>query len=642
VTQANNPHYMKLTYGPDLATPSEIVLTEGCYRLIEYNMKANKPGDESDITERVVVAIAGSDHENTIAKIRALSKVMESAWHYSQVKTGDRVYVYFQAGGSGGARRSEVVNGNIDPGPEALNIDWVNEREIEVVITLTRKFYWEAPSIDLPLANDYAYVGGTTGLHVYNRCDPTDTPVAGEVVDVGDGSATYGGTFAHIPVKRSSVVISYTIGGAVHTATDNGYGVLSGSHIIVGVINYITGVWSLTFDTSATSPVVGDHIDDGDGVTEQFNTALSNDNVVPTTIRLRYTQGGNPGVTNYGDGAGAITGPPPFNVGAIVYASGVWNPFYDFVGGFPPDNATPIYADYSVYSALPDFGVNITAAYTYLSAGGVNYVDVLPNDIDGTLPAPAVVTMQNEGAAAYNFFVGHNVFSDPANLAHICDAVGTPDVNCNGGAYHDMALTGAEALLDAWYLYPADDWAGAWFQIVARFRTAPTAGTRVRVRAGYGSVGTPLNILDAPWKELTTDIIQELGALRLPPWKCVSYATPAVVLALYGYITSGGGTLELDFLQTTPTDSYRAYKPGQTGVYVDNLHNLIDDGVEDQVYHQSAGGIPYGDYVPYGGKMMLWPGRVNRLYFLVTEVATAPIAHDSHIFLSYRQRRATL
>jgi hypothetical protein len=618
-----------------------INLTGGTITLANPYMPAAPKGD-ADISESVEVTITGVNAAAVQTQVRAIEALLVQAREYQESKVSGRVWVEFRWDSSGTVYRSELKDGRIEPDKNTGRAAHRAIAAIQALVAWQRVPYWEGAEENLPLANDHNYVGGTTGMHVYNRFDPTYTAVSGEVIKTANGLFTYTGTFAHAPVKRGSVVVTFTIGGAPKTATDDGYGVISGNGA-TGTIVYSTGAWTLVYDPAVDVQVTGDHIDDGDGSTVSFSGPLTYGNVVATTVRIRYTQGGANLASNYDDGAGSIAGPTPFNVGTLVYVSGVWNTGYDFDAGSPPDNLTPIYADYRRYTAVPDYGTNITAAYSYLSAGNINYVDVLAVDIDGVLPTPAIVNVQNEGASTYKFFIGHNVFSDPANLAHFLDASGTVDAaNCNGGEYHDITLTGSEAKLDAWYLYPADDWAGAWFQIIARFRTAPTAGTRVRVRVGYGSTGTPLIIANAPWKELGTDLIQELGAVRLPPWQASAYSTPAVVLALYGYITSGSGTLELDFLQTTPTDSYRAYRPGQSGVYVDNLHELVDDGVEDQVYHLSAGGIPYGDYVPYGKKIMLWPGRLNRLYFLVTEASTAPIAHDSHVFVKYRQRRATL
>ena len=613
------------------------------------------PKGEGDVSESVEVTITGTDTAAVEAQVRALESLLCQAREYQRSKVADRVWVEFRWGGSGTVYRSELKDGRIEPDRKTGTAAHRADAAIQALVAWQRVPYWEGAQETLKLANDYAYVVGTSGLGVYNHNDPAETVVDDEVIDVGDGTKNYGGTFAHIPVKRSSVTISYTIGSVVHTATDDGYGVLTGEHA-TGTIVYATGVWTLTIDVEgAIRSITDEVIVAGNGVDNVWiwvPSMVTYTPVVSLSETLKWVYGAaslqlapshnDPVLGDVWDGdTGGV-----YVSGNIILATGLGTIGFWLDAGYtvpaPPDNGTDVTMDYQYIYPGPDFGVDITADYTYKSAGHVNYVDVLANDIDGVLPVPAIVEVQNSGAGAYNFFIGHNVFEAPASLNHILEAVGTGDGDCSGATYHAISLTGSEAKLDAWYLYPADNWAGGWFQVVARFRTAPPAGTRVRLRAGYGSTGTPLIIANAPWKELGTDLIQELGAIRLPPWKASAYSTPAVVLALYGYNTAGSGTLELDFLQTTPTDSYRAYRPGQTGVYIDNLHLLIDDGVEEEVYHLSAGGIPYGDYVPYGDKIVLWPGRVNRLYFLLTEESTAPIDHQATVWVRYRQRRATL
>jgi len=74
--------------------------------------------------------------------------------------------------------------------------------------------------------------------------------ITGEAIGSGDGTTTaFSGTLANSPVKSSSVIIHYTIGGTAYTATDDGAGNISGTDCS-GTIMYSTGAWSLTFTTA--------------------------------------------------------------------------------------------------------------------------------------------------------------------------------------------------------------------------------------------------------------------------------------------------------------------------------------------------------------------------------------------------------
>lgn len=76
---------------------------------------------------------------------------------------------------------------------------------------------------------------------------------SGEVIGTGDGTATsFSGTLTNYPVVAKTVSISYTIGGTVYTATDDGAGTITGTSVS-GTITYSTGAWTLTFTTAPDS-----------------------------------------------------------------------------------------------------------------------------------------------------------------------------------------------------------------------------------------------------------------------------------------------------------------------------------------------------------------------------------------------------
>jgi len=77
------------------------------------------------------------------------------------------------------------------------------------------------------------------------------TEISNENLGTGNGSAvTFSGTLAHYPVGLGRLVITCTIGGQVRTATDDGSGVLVGSHVQTSALTHATGVYSITFATA--------------------------------------------------------------------------------------------------------------------------------------------------------------------------------------------------------------------------------------------------------------------------------------------------------------------------------------------------------------------------------------------------------
>ncbi|EDP74402.1 hypothetical protein [Hydrogenivirga sp. 128-5-R1-1] len=70
-----------------------------------------------------------------------------------------------------------------------------------------------------------------------------------ENIGSGNGTTTsYSYTTKNIPVSPTSVSITYTVGGVLYTAVDDGRGSISGTNL-TGTIAYDTGVISLTFST---------------------------------------------------------------------------------------------------------------------------------------------------------------------------------------------------------------------------------------------------------------------------------------------------------------------------------------------------------------------------------------------------------
>ena len=110
--------------------------------------------------------------------------------------------------------------------------------------------------------NGWTQIGGTTTLiaggesnwilGVYTGTYKTPAQAIGS----GGGSTVTSFSYAtpapYLPITASGVSISYTIGGTVYTATDNGSGAITGTDLS-GTVNYTTGAISLTYTTGPDS-----------------------------------------------------------------------------------------------------------------------------------------------------------------------------------------------------------------------------------------------------------------------------------------------------------------------------------------------------------------------------------------------------
>jgi hypothetical protein len=90
--------------------------------------------------------------------------------------------------------------------------------------------------------------GGTTKAWNGTTFETLNNYVVDEVIGTGDGAETsFPNTFTNIPVDPRSITITYTSGTAIKTVTDDGEGGWDGD-VTSGVINYVTGVFTLVLD----------------------------------------------------------------------------------------------------------------------------------------------------------------------------------------------------------------------------------------------------------------------------------------------------------------------------------------------------------------------------------------------------------
>ncbi len=117
---------------------------------------------------------------------------------------------------------------------------------------------------------------------------------------------------------------------------ESGAGVLSAGTLLY--LKRSTGKYNVyALPTAVTGEVAGT----GDGTTKTFNISLSNQGVIPGTVVLRATIGGN-AVSVYDNGKGELADAGGSHFGTIDYLSGSISVTF----ATAPDNTTNITADY--------------------------------------------------------------------------------------------------------------------------------------------------------------------------------------------------------------------------------------------------------------------------------------------------------
>lgn len=666
MTEKNNPHLIRIMRLRDEVEQEAIDLSSGYNRVDSYMMKQGGEDVES-VNEAIMGAIGGQTHESRLATLRALKAMFPLARRYQKKLLGERVYIEFQAGGSGNPYRSEILDGECNETKDTLDIDWANDKELSYDLRITRRGFWEGSERVLPIGDDFSF--GLAGLTIYNHCDIETTNVAAEVIDAGDGSTHYGGTFAHIPVKRGSVVISYVLGGVTYTATDDSAGNLSGT-CLVGTINYVTGVWEVEITYINTASVAAEVLVAlCNGADYQFSyatyallahTPIRNTEVIKWTVGAAAQQ---QALTTQNDTSGSqrdtwygSTTPPgygEFLVGLGLldkqWAVGFWTNSGKGTGQ-PPDVDTPITIDYDYNYNGPDLAVNITANYTYKSGGHANYVDVPGKSVFGDLPAPIEYLLtDNYGVDAPGVvFMGTKCHFYPREFDHIIEGesdvtmglgIKTANAGCSDGFY--MAITWAgDAETEIWrtQISSGGYGGGGLFTFIARWQAAPGAGIKLRLKLGttlasptYYWVGNQSDEIDSTARLLKID------TARIPPFR--SNEPAPIVVSLFAQKT-GGGTINLDFMQMTPMeDSFAKYNNLDAAGWPSA--SLKDDGLLDFVAIRS--GTDFPSMNRQGSAPLVWPNQNARIYFLVRNIdLTAPIARTSYFSAVYRPRRSSI
>ena len=133
---------------------------------------------------------------------------------------------------------------------------------------------------------------------------------------------------------------------------------------------------------------------------------------------------------------------------------------------------------------------------------------------------------------------------------------------------------------------------------------------------------------------------QSLDSVQLPPWIVEVNNIAALDLVIEGRRDDAGSTnFYLDFIQLLGLDGWRELRARAYGLQYNET--LVDDGIVERLYLLN-GSNAYGLYVGTG-RLMLLPGRDQRLYFLHGDwMNGGGIARTLSVKAWYRPRRLSI
>jgi hypothetical protein len=274
-------------------------------------------------------------------------------------------------------------------------------------------------------------------------------------------------------------------------------------------------------------------------------------------------------------------------------------------------------------------------------ASNRNWFQADAAQVVGSLPAPALIRIKNTSGAdraATSIFLGNYVFCDPVNVDPIYRAEDASSAFTN--------VTTTEADIYKWSLSSSglvDDFRGQYGRFVAVWTNLPNNTTLVRPAIRYST------IFDLALGEQqlgdSYKIVQDLGALPIPPSGWSAGMGANMQMAISGKAATGTDTVTLDWLQIFPSGQgrYRALH-APTTLSLINTNEIVDDGPNGVVYILDivGGNAKAPLYRPMFDPIHLWPGQINRMRLLISGGISMEAGQVWGVKVEYRARRLTL
>jgi hypothetical protein len=288
------------------------------------------------------------------------------------------------------------------------------------------------------------------------------------------------------------------------------------------------------------------------------------------------------------------------------------------------------------------------------TAGHTNWGVLKAATIQGDLPAPAYVRFG--WAVMGDLFLGCG-WSDlvyPASIPMLptlqdsvwaagtgVTKVTTAAATAAGGEWASFTWAAtveteiARAVLPA-TLYVASH--GRPMKIMGRLHTGTVVALWLKARVVIG--GTSVVVSETEWILYTSgSVVLDLPVVYTPPEGLGE--TVQLDLVLYGLCPSGGGVINLDFVQLWPVDGgYRRL----TGIsYLAGSAYVVDDAANDLLYWTDNAINKRAVYVGLGPRVLLAPGRDNVLALANVQGGTSwVIADQVNLYVVYNRAKRNI
>lgn len=285
-----------------------------------------------------------------------------------------------------------------------------------------------------------------------------------------------------------------------------------------------------------------------------------------------------------------------------------------------------------------------------------NYVFTSSTAVLGTLPSPALTRLYNASGANIsmkNVYIGVNANQNPTTLQHIFQGESAiafaglttqADATSSGGSYMRNAYTAGSGAYFAWLPSTTvlNAMAGNMFRVFAKFKNAPSADLFMKMGVGtyanplYFSVWENPEVLNVSGRQLF-----DFGSMRIPHGNFTNDANYSTGFHIVSRPVSSGN-LDLDFVCLMPASGVR-HLYQVPSLNTPNNDYVADNSRDGEAYLFNAS-VKYPVFEQYGAPVLLWPQKVNYLYFLTDTSslgASLPLtALDVEVF--YWPRRLTI
>ena len=270
------------------------------------------------------------------------------------------------------------------------------------------------------------------------------------------------------------------------------------------------------------------------------------------------------------------------------------------------------------------------AAATITIAGALNnWLEIAAAQVDTVVNAPIRLELTNATGSTVTYksiHIGTSQMNNIANMIWTLESTAgtggaaTESRAATNGFYNAITLSGStEQEIWTFTLTAAMLAAsrGGWFLPVVRLQ-AGTIDTGLSMRLNIKKSTT--TVFEGALITMTaSDQMQPLGLIQLPP-NLNRLTSPAALTLSLRAIKSGGATINLDFIQLIPLDSYRQLTqigyaiPAANSIFIDEL--LTQDGM---AYGVDGSSNEYQVWVERGSMLKVQDNTKQRIFLLYDE-----------------------